>query len=128
MKNLIRSFLVVVLIGNQYVVHAQVLITPQLPPVGITVKSELWNLSLVNSFPQSLEIQLEVQMTDVSNSQRVFSAISRPFILPKGTKNIRASDIMPLTFNVLNSSYNIDASPFGFLPIGIFNVCYTVIR
>ena len=105
----------------------QVVMNLQLPPAGIVTKEQLWNLSLVNPSGQDLSVQLEMQLTDVSNNQRVLSGITKEFILPKGVKQVRQADIMPISYNVINTSYPVDANSTGFLPTGIYNVCFSVI-
>lgn len=107
--------------------YGQVVINPQLPPAGLCAKEQLWNLSLMNSGGQSVHVQIEMQLSDVSTNQRILTAFTREFVLPKGIKQIRPSDIGLVTYNVVNSSYPVDASPNGLLPIGVFNVCYSVV-
>ena len=111
-----------------YLIQAQVLVNIQLPATGLTIKSQLWNLSLANPTNAEMNVQIEMTMTDISNNQRVLTATTRNFVLPKGVKQIKAADVIPVLYNVGSPGYNIDGSPDGFLPIGIFNICYTVIK
>jgi hypothetical protein len=103
-------------------------ITLQLPPAGITVKSQLWNFSLLNASGNDMDVQVEVTLTDLSTNQRVLTGSSRLFRLPKGIKQVQAADVTPVTYNVNNPSYGVDASPVGFLPIGSFAVCFSVLK
>jgi hypothetical protein len=123
MKNLILalSFTLFCLFST-----SQITINPQLPPIGMTLKSQLWNLSLVNSTGSGLNVQIQLVATDVSSNQTVFTAQSRSFYLPPSAKQVTGSDLQPITYSGLNPSYPIDGNPNGFLPIGIFNFCYTV--
>jgi hypothetical protein len=105
----------------------QVSINPQLPPIGLTLKSQLWNLSLVNTSGIGLNIQIQLIATDVSTNQTVFTAITRTFYLPPSAKQITGSDVLPITYAGLNPSYPMDGNPNGFLPIGVFNFCYSVL-
>lgn len=123
MKLFITSFLLMVI---YFVGNAQVVMNLQLPPAGLTAKEQLWNLSLVNSGQNPLRIQLEMQLNDASGNQRVLTAVTREIVLEKGVRQIRYADIQPITYNVVNPSYSVDASPSGLLPIGVFNICYTV--
>ncbi|MBO9573619.1 MAG: hypothetical protein J7497_15635, partial [Chitinophagaceae bacterium] len=107
--------------------YSQVVMNLQLPPAGITTKEQLWSISLVNSGSYDLNVTLEMQFTDAANNQRVFTAVTNQITLAKGVKQIRQADIMPVTYNIINSSYNVDANPSGLLPVGVFNVCYTVV-
>lgn len=115
------------LAGWSVTMQGQVLINLQLPPSGIMLKNQLWNLSLVNTSNTLLNVQVEVNITDISNNQRVLAGTTRLFQLPKGIKQVQANEIMPVTYNVLNNGYGINASQDGFLPIGTFNICYTVL-
>jgi hypothetical protein len=108
--------------------RAQVVLNLQLPPAGLTVKSQLWNLSVVNTANQNMQAQVELSMVSVSNNQTILTATTRVLDFPKGLKQLHAGDVAPVTYNVLASGYNIDGSPEGFLPVGTFQLCYSVIR
>ena len=103
--------------------QGQVVVNVQLPASNLYLKNQLWNLSLVNAGP-SVQVRVEVLLTDVSSNQPVLSGISDIMQLKNGLTQINASSASPLTYNVLNGAYNIDANPGGFLPIGIFNICF----
>ncbi len=107
---------------------AQVIITPQLQQVGITLKSQLWNAAISNTGTTTLQVKLNVLLTDVSNGQQVLSATTTIFSLPQGVKILQYSDVTPVVYTVLNANYNIDASPNGFLPVGNFDVCYSILQ
>ena len=109
-------------------IFCQVLINLQLPEAGLTVKSQLWNMSLVNTASQGCEVQLQMIMTDRSDNRPLLSATSRMFYLPKGIRQIKSSDILPLTYTVLDPGAGLDNSPGGFLPAGTFLFCYKVIH
>jgi hypothetical protein len=108
--------------------HAQVVLNLQLPPMGLTIKPQLWNLSLVNTSSQDMQVRIEMVMTDVNNNQRVLTGTSRVILLPKGIKQLQVNDVMPITYNSGSPGYAVDPSPQGFLPVGLFNICYTVIK
>jgi hypothetical protein len=105
--------------------QAQVVVNTQLPPAGLSLKSQLWNLSLVNS-GQEINVQIELTMTDASNNQRVLTALSRVFKLPRGAKQLQSVDLLPIVYTPGSPGYNVDARPDGFLPTGVFNICYGV--
>lgn len=109
-------------------IQAQVVVNVQLPATGVTMKSQLWNLSLINSSNSEKDVQIEMTFTDASNNQRVMTALTNIFRLPKGMKQIVISDILPVIYTANSSGYNIDNRPEGFLPIGSFIVCYSVIH
>ncbi|MBS1564500.1 MAG: hypothetical protein JST39_08915, partial [Bacteroidetes bacterium] len=105
---------------------AQVLINLQLPPSGVTVKSQLWNFSLINTATTTYDIQVEITLTDLRNNQRILTGTSRMLSLPRGAKMIKPSDVAPVSYNV--TGQGVDASPDGFLPVGRFMACFSVLR
>ena len=107
---------------------AQVMVNLQLPPSGLTVKNQLWNFSLINTGTPNINVKVQVIIRDVSNNQQVLTGTSKTFVLPKGIKQVQYADIMPVTYNITSTGYGIDASPDGFLPVGVFNICFTVIQ
>jgi hypothetical protein len=100
----------------------------QLPPMGLTIKPQLWNLSLINTSSGSMFVRIEMVMTDVSTNQRVLSGTSTLITLPRGAKQLQQNDVMPITYNAGSPGYSVDPSPNGFLPTGVFNICYSVIQ
>lgn len=111
-------------------IHAsgQVVIGLQLPPTGLHLKSQLWSLSLINTGLQEPNVKIEMLMTDASNNQQVLSATSSIIQLKKGASLVTAVNLSPVVYNVLNMNYGIDANPVGFLPVGVFNICFRVIK
>jgi len=107
---------------------SQVVINLQLPAMGLTVKSQLWNMSVINTGADDIQAQIEVQMTDVSNSQKILSGTSRELTLTRGLNQLTTNLISPVTYNVLSPNYNLDLNQDGFLPVGVFDVCYTVLK
>jgi len=124
-KRLFLSLLVTGLVSAGW---GQVVITLQLPPAGATIKSQLWNFSLMNASGSSMDVQVTMTLTDVATNQRVFTGTSKLFTLPRGIKQVQAPDVTPVTYNINNTGYGVDASPDGFLPVGVFAVCYNVVR
>lgn len=118
------------LIGLLAAFHArsQVIVTLQLPPLGLTIKPQLWNLSLVNTSGATINVKIEVIMTDASNNQQVMTGISNTVVLPVGVRQLTVNDLQPIAYNVTGTNYNIDASPSGFLPVGNFHFCYIVTK
>ncbi|MDB5202921.1 MAG: hypothetical protein JWQ27_2330 [Ferruginibacter sp.] len=108
--------------------QAQVLINLQLPATGVYLKSQLWNFSIVNPGSQSMTLKVELRFSDPTNSQQIFTASSRPFVLTGQVTQFQAADLSPIVYNIINSSYNVDTNPNGFLPVGQFDVCFAVIK
>lgn len=107
--------------------QAQVIVTLQLPAEGLTIKSQLWGMTLVNNSGQLMNMQLQMTMTEVATGQTVLTGTSPVLILPTGVKVITARDVTPVTYTA-GAGYAIDASPNGFLPVGTYNICFSVIK
>ena len=125
MRKIIFTILVLFLVSFA---EAQVLINLQLPQVGMQMKSQLWSMALINSGNSSISLKVDMVMTDISTGQVCLSGSTSVFILTSGTRQIQITDIVPIQYNVFNTVYNVDASPEGFLPLGTFNICYSVLR
>lgn len=123
-----KIFLASAIVVIAAISQAQVVMTLQLPPLGLTIKPQLWNLSLINTADDALHIRIEMDMTDVSTGLRVFKGTSRMIILPRGNRQVHQGDVMPITYEAGNPGYTVDPNPDGFLPIGVFNICYAIIR
>lgn len=124
MQKLIFSVIFIFMI---FMAKAQVLIN-LLPQLGLQVKSQLWSISMINTGNEILNVKLDMTLTDISTGQIVLSGSSRFFSLPRGAKQIQMSDLVPIQYNVLNSIYNINSNPDGFLPVGAFVVCFSVLK
>lgn len=107
--------------------QAQVVVSLLLPPLGLTIKPQLWNMTLINTTGASMTVQLQMVMTDAGTGHTVLTATTPTIILPAGAKAINANTVAPVTYTV-GAGYTIDASPNGFLPVGVYNICYTVTR
>ena len=105
-------------------VKAQLVVNLQLPPGGLTLKSQLWNMALVNSSGQAMMVKVDMTFTDVTNNALVLTASSSQFDLAPGTRQMQVTDFGLIAYNAVSSNYNVDNSPNGFLPIGNFNICY----
>ncbi len=105
-------------------VSGQLQINLQLPPIGLTVKSQLWNMAVVNTAGMELPVQLILTMTDVTSNEVVFRGQTRTFQLPVGIKQIRMADLLPIFQTDVNPSYPVDNNSEGFLPVGAFRCCF----
>lgn len=107
--------------------QAQVVVSLQLPPLGLTIKPQLWNMSLINTTGAAMSVDLQMVMTDAGTGQTVLSATTPTFLLTAGARVINAGSVAPITYTV-GAGYTIDANPNGFLPVGVYNICYIVNR
>lgn len=107
--------------------YSQVVIQLQVPPLGLTIKPQLWNLALMNGTREPLNVRLEVVMRDVASDQQVLTGTTRLFTLPEGGIQVQVKDVLPVVYSSGSSLIPVDPSPDGFLPVGIFNICYSLI-
>ncbi|MFP5041658.1 hypothetical protein [Parasediminibacterium sp. JCM 36343] len=107
---------------------AQVTIALQVPPTGVMQKSQLWNFLLVSSSATPLRVAVKLTLLSSKDNMPVMTATSRGINLPKGAKQVGINDVAPVQYSYLSSMFNVDRNPNGFLPVGNFQACYTVIK
>ncbi len=108
--------------------HAQVAIQLQVPPSGLLQKNQLWNMVVINAGGEASVIQIELNIYDARNSTRVLTAISSPVTVAPGSKQLNLSTFMPVQYQYLNPMYQVDAGQNGFLNVGIYKVCYSLLN
>ncbi|WP_276482784.1 hypothetical protein [Paraflavitalea pollutisoli] len=123
-----KYLLILLLLAAGCTGYAQVVINLQLPPLGLTIKPQLWNLSLVNSGKTTTYARVEVVMTDVATNQRVLTGTTNMVSVPAGVRQLQLRDLLPITYNPGTPGYVVDPSPEGFLPTGVFNICYSILQ
>jgi hypothetical protein len=110
------------------ILQAQVTIALQVPPTGVMLKKQLWNMALVYTGDADLNVTIQLTLLSGKDNQAVMTATSGPVSLKKGTNAINARDVSPLEYNYLSPLFNVDRDPDGFLPAGNYKACYTVIQ
>ena len=108
--------------------HAQVSMTLQVPPAGVLVKNQLWNIVLVNASNTDVLIRVNLVLLDVQTNQPVITATSAPVSLGKGAKQLQARDLSPVQYSYSIPAARVDMDPNGLLPAGRFQACYTVVN
>lgn len=114
--------------GVAYTSHAQVNMTLQVPPSGVLVKNQLWNMVLVNSGNASLLVQVNLVLLDAQTNQPVITATSAPVSLGKGARQLQARDLSPVQYAYSIPAARVDMDPNGMLPAGRYQACYTVVN
>ncbi len=104
--------------------RAQLSMTLQVPPFGVMVKNQLWNMLLVNA-GQYTTVRISMTMLDEKTNQVVLTAVTSPVVLTRGARQIQARDLGPITYNY-NSPTIADRDPNGLLPVGNYQVCYSM--
>lgn len=119
MKNLF--FLIALCCVHQC--YGQLTVNIILPPSGMMEKQQLWNIFATNTETSPLSVQAQITFSELETGQPVFTA-SSSFTVGTGTRQLSATSIDPVQYNILNPDYRIDPGPTGLLPIGSFSVCY----
>lgn len=104
--------------------HAQVSISVQEPPSGMVQKTQLWNLSLINSGNNPLSVTIGITVVDALDNQPLLTAFSRPITITKGVKILRDSDVAPVDYTYVSTGFGRLMDTF--LPVGTYNICYSV--
>ncbi|HVU55679.1 MAG TPA: hypothetical protein VHD83_11535 [Puia sp.] len=122
-----RLFLAICLSLGIIALQAQISMTLQVPPAGVLVKNQLWNMLLVNSGASSLTVRVQLTLLDEKNNQPVLTAVSAPLMLSHGARQVQAKDLGPIQYNYSGPSFHADEDPNGLLPVGSYQACYTVV-
>jgi hypothetical protein len=104
----------------------QVQITLQVPTQGLIQKQQLWNMVLVNNSSISKTVRLELNMIDLESRQSVMMATTANIMLLPGGNSISYTQLSPVQYVSTGVAYQINNEPYGILPPGLFEVCYSV--
>jgi len=107
-----------------YAGKAQLSVSVQEPPAGIVQKNQLWNLSLIYSGSNSISVTIGLTLVDLNDNQPVLTAYSRPIVISKGVKQLKAVDVSPVDYSFVSPAFS--RLTDAFLPIGNYRACYTV--
>ena len=105
---------------------AQIVMTLQVPPVGVLVKNQLWNMLLVNSGKTNQLIEISLVLSDQKTNQPVLTAVTAPFLLDKGARQIQAKDLGAINYTYNGPASLTDHDPNGMLPAGTYQACYSI--
>jgi hypothetical protein len=120
-----KVFLCLLILGS-LASRAQISMTLQVPPVGVLVKNQLWNMLLVNTGGSSILVRINMVLLDEKTNQPVLSGTTLPFMLDKGARQIQAKDLGAIQYTYNGPSLPADRDANGMLPAGNYQVCYTV--
>lgn len=121
-----KLFLFIYCISVAFSVVAQVNMTLQIPPAGVLLKNQLWNMLLVSGNNASEEITVNLSLQDIQTNQVVLTGTSRPIIISKGATQLLENTLSPIQYNYYSSIFNNDRDPNGLLPAGNYMACYTI--
>ena len=106
--------------------RAQISMTVQVPPTGVLMKNQLWNMMLVNAGSNPVTVRIQLILSDEKNNQPVMTATTAPIVLSRGARQLQVKDIGPIQYDFSGPSFHADQDPNGLLPVGSFQACYTV--
>ncbi|OQP59648.1 hypothetical protein A3860_36840 [Niastella vici] len=115
------------LLSGVLTAHAQVSMTLQVPPAGVLLKNQLWNLVLVNASNSNALVKVNLVLLDVQTNQPVITAVSAPLSLSKGARQLQARDVSPVQYTYSIPAARVDMDPNGMLPAGRYQACYSVV-
>ena len=107
---------------------AQISMVLQVPPVGVMQKTQLWNMAIINAGPPGAKVSIQLTLLDATDGQAVMTAQTRTLLLQKGTTILTARDVSPVQYDYMSSQFNVDRDPNGFLPVGNFKACYSIVQ
>jgi len=123
-KSLIAAYLLLI---GALASRAQISMTLQVPPAGVLMKNQLWNMVLVNSGSSPVNTRIQLTLLDEKNNQPVLTATTAPILLTRGARQLQAKDLGPIMYNYSGPSFHADEDPNGMLPVGSYQACYTAL-
>ncbi len=105
-------------------VKAQVTMTLQVPPAGVLLKSQLWNVSFSNS-DVAISCAITLVLTDGQTNQPVLNATTKAFTVAAGASVLTEMDLAPINYEY-PADLITDRSADGFLNVGQYHACYTL--
>jgi hypothetical protein len=104
---------------------AQVVMAVQVPPAGVMMQSQLWNMVLTNSYTYPVSVTLMMRLSDAHTGQPVLTGVSRSLQLSVGAKQIQVKDVLPVAYEYLSPVA--DRRETALLAPGNYTVCYSVV-
>lgn len=107
---------------------AQITLTIMEPPAGIVTKTQLWNLNIGYTGTEPITVFIGLNLFDINDNHPVLTATTRSFMLQKGVKQLKPAELNPIDYNFVSAAVNPAVVTGGFLPVGQYRACYSVIQ
>lgn len=120
------SIFFIILFLLRYSTQAQVTLSPQVPPVGVMLKSQLWNMALLNGGAGSMYVTISLTLLSTHDNQPILQASTQPILLNKGVNMLNEKSIGPVQYVYGLAAGAIDRDANGFLAVGNYRACYKV--
>jgi hypothetical protein len=124
MKDLLKCYLILLLVFNFGLLHAQVILQPELPSQGLIQQNQLWNILLINNGEPIKNALIELSFQEEGTGRKIFMARTGPFYIQSGASQMSQKDFGSIQYDYQamgNGSAN-----SGLLPIGQFMACYNL--
>ncbi|MCL6494696.1 MAG: hypothetical protein K6T54_07965 [Ignavibacterium sp.] len=121
---IIYSLLMVLLLSDTYFAQGVTVQLQAPPPYQMRIE-DMWNLVVVNT-DKDRQVYLHGTAIELTTGLIVDVSTSK-FILPIGSKKIRAADVGTITINEKNSNYQSVINRLSALPNGSYEICVEVI-
>ena len=105
----------------------QLMVSLQLPAIGLVNKSQLWNMFVSNTTTGMIHMRVNMTVTDSRTGQGIFNATTGEIALRPGGKQLAARDLLPIVYTPADPGIRIDNTPDGFIPPGHYNICYSFV-
>jgi hypothetical protein len=123
MKRFFLLCLIVLAVNAQ----AQVTVNLQLAPVGLSLKSQLWNMFVTNSSTSGILIHAELRLTEANSNVQVMNATTSAISIIPGNQLLQVNALAPIQYNITDPAYQSFALT-EFLPVGQFLACFSIIK
>lgn len=104
----------------------QITLNVQVPPGGVVLKTQLWNLTIISSEQQSEYVSIIVNVSNAKTGQLLMRGTSRQVMLSKGVKQLRIEDAEPVNYEYFDASFNGSSGIQNFMPAGNYLCCYVI--
>lgn len=123
MKQILLGFFLITWLTT---VLGQPILQPQLPSQGLIQQNQLWNMLVINNGDPIRNCEIQLNFQDATTGALVFKGTTGPLYIPSGVTQISQKDIGGVNYEYGSNAANI-ARTGGLLPIGQFNVCYSML-
>lgn len=107
--------------------YCQISITPLVPAAGLIQKTQLWGAAITNNSGGTANLRLSFVLTNTGTNAAVLIGTGSTFTSVNGTVQIQSTDMDPIQYQYPVVDY-MDEDPDGFLPVGEYEICYTLSR
>ena len=105
--------------------HAQLSLTLQVPPTGVLLKPQLWNMVIVNSGTSDKMVIINMTLSDAATGQPVMTGTGNIITLTPGANQVTSQTVAPIQYDYLSPDIT-DQNPDGYLPAGNYIVCFAI--